>query len=174
MRQRFNQKFVTIGLATLLVFSLSSIYFKSSFISLITSNSLPPKNEHLALENYLLRKQLETAQELLHRELDLLREKENLSIITVDELDELDLHTQEVASLFPEKLKALPAEVIFRSPQSWNSTFWINLGSDQSEKIDAAAIEKGIAFAVDLDQAGDLCVKRIICRTGINSSREIA
>ena len=82
----------------------------------------------LQLENATLTREVEKLQSLFYQELRLLAQfKADHALV--------DSHGSNAAQLIDLQLAAIPAQVIFRSPTSWNSTAWINIGSRDSNSI---------------------------------------
>ena len=86
------------------------------------------ENQRLQLENQLLHSEVERLQELVQHEL-FLKEVESI-------------HSQEVQNYLSLQMEALPARVIFRSPGTWNSSIWINVGSSDNGKLDRPVVAK--------------------------------
>lgn len=82
------------------------------------------KLQDLELENVTLKTEVAQLQELFRHELDLLSHMTALSTYKQ--------HQKEFESLMTKEMTALPAQVIFRSPSSWNSSLWIDLGEDHN------------------------------------------
>jgi rod shape-determining protein MreC len=87
--------------------------------------------QKLQIENKLLRKELIDVKELMQREWHLLNQLSEVSqdsdlLQTASFLKKR--HQQLFKKLLNLQLQATPAKIIFRSPASWNSSFWIDLG----------------------------------------------
>jgi rod shape-determining protein MreC len=63
-------------------------------------------------------------------------------------------HQLELQRLLHLQLQAVPAKVIFRSPTSWNSSLWINLGETTNEELGKIAIAKNSPVLVGTSVVG--------------------
>lgn len=102
--------------------------------------------QHLELENQLLQIEIADLQQMLHYQ-----KKIQLKLDQITEQDSeagrlLESHYQKalnrVISNLKWQIKALPARVIFRSFDQWNSSVWVNVGSADNEKGSAPIIGK--------------------------------
>ncbi len=87
------------------------------------------ESERLALQNMLLRRELQTAIELLR-----IYEGSN------GKLEQNPI--------------ILPAQVIYRAPLSWNSTLWINVGEKDNERLQTQVIAKNSPVLAGLSLVG--------------------
>lgn len=91
----------------------------------------------LQAENQLLHNELEYWQELYQQEHDL-----NSQLAHLHELEHEDQKLQDLEQLIKPQLEAIPARVIFRSPNTWSSSLWINVGSRDNEQLGKTIITK--------------------------------
>lgn len=86
------------------------------------------KIQHLRTENQSLRRELKHVQEIIQHELYLTRSGVQRSTAWQKLLDSY--------------AEALPGRVIFRNSSSWNSSCWINVGSEENQRIGKEIISK--------------------------------
>jgi len=60
--------------------------------------------------------------------------------LTLESLDDLNRNHQEAYQLFDLQVRSYPAQVIYRSPTTWNSTLWINVGEADNRKLDRLVV----------------------------------
>jgi rod shape-determining protein MreC len=104
--------------------------------------------ERLSQENQLLRSQIENVREWLLYE-DGIQEQtlryKSISETTFNDSSWKEFfkrRSQELCAALDLQICSLPAKVIFRQPASWSSTFWINLGKRDNEKVGKKIIGK--------------------------------
>lgn len=103
------------------------------------------ETEKLLLENTLLRQEIVQLKDIMQQELRLISQMNSLLEVEEAEFSTKNLkarHRQELKKLLQMNLDAVPAKVIFRSPDSWNSSFWINVGSATNEELNSHTIAK--------------------------------
>lgn len=104
--------------------------------------------ERLSQENQLLRSQIENVREwLLHEDRiqDQATRYKTLSETPFNESfwkDFFKRRSQELCKSLDLQTCSLPAAVIFREPASWSSTFWIDIGESENEKVGMKIIGK--------------------------------
>lgn len=104
--------------------------------------------ERLSQENQLLRSQVENVREwLLHEDRihDQAMRLKTLSETPFNESfwkDFFKRRSQELCKSLDLQTCSLPATVIFREPASWSSTFWIDIGESDNEKVGMTIIGK--------------------------------
>ncbi len=125
--------------------------------------------QRLQLENQLLHSEVERLQELVQHELFL------------KEISRDSIHSEEVQNYLNLQLQALPARVIFRSPGTWNSSVWLNVGSGDNEKFGKQVIAKNSPVMVGMSIIGVVdyvgkrqCRVRLITDSGLNPSVRVA
>ena len=102
---------------------LRSMAIAAFFPSTGTENSQNEEIKRLALENQLLHGEVLRLREFLEQELHL------LSFGRSEEVKEIyDSHQKRILDLYKLQLASLPARVIFRPANLWNSSLWINVG----------------------------------------------
>jgi Cell shape-determining protein len=148
-----------------------------------SSDSTPASSEELLklkLENSLLRKEIVNIKNIMQHELDLLAQMENLlqnQDLGLPTKEIKDRHRLELLKLLQIQLQATPARVIFRSPSSWNSSLWINVGSETNSSPGQQSIVKnspvllGTAVIGVIDYVGKKQSRvRLITDSGLNPS----
>lgn len=126
-------------LAVKLPFSSSEI--KSETNSHVSQDEI----EKLFLENIFLKEEIIHLKEIMQQEIRLIHQmnmaldddEQGFSTKTLK-----SRHREELKKLLQINLEAIPARVIFRSPDSWNSSFWINVGSATNEALGSSTIAK--------------------------------
>lgn len=136
--------------------------------------------KRLKMENQLLSSEVNHLKELLEQELDLLSQglSESLMAIASEETaDLLDSHQKRVLNLFHLQLASLPARVIFRPANSWNSSLWINAGRKNNQALGQEVVVKnspvvlGDAIVGVIDYVGEGQSRvRLITDSGLNPS----
>ncbi|MBA3957947.1 MAG: rod shape-determining protein MreC [Parachlamydiaceae bacterium] len=132
------------------------------------------------IEMQLVKNELQRMRELLKQELRLNRQLTALprQEREVEELDELmKEHYAELRKQIALQLQALPARVIFRSPSSWNSSVWLNVGENDNKAHGKAIIAKNSPVIVGncvvgvVDYVGkQQCRVRLITDSGLTPS----
>jgi rod shape-determining protein MreC len=103
------------------------------------------ETEKLLLENTLLRQEIVQLKDIMQQELRLIN---HMNAILEEEEAGISTKTlkaryrQGLKKLLQMNLEAIPAKVIFRSPDSWNSSFWINVGTAANEAIGSPIVAK--------------------------------
>ena len=103
-------------------------------------------NQHLngqitRLEKLLLQEQV------LNRQISQLKASQSLKNLQ-------KRHKKQLQYCLSLQLQAAPAEVIFRSPSSWNSSLWINVGKDHNDKLGSVIIAKNSPVVVGTSVIG--------------------
>lgn len=101
--------------------------------------------EQLLLENTLLRQEIVQIKDIMQQELRLINQMNTLleeeeTVFSTKNLKAR--HRQALKKLLQMNLDAIPAKVIFRSPDSWNSSFWINVGTATNKELNNKTIAK--------------------------------
>ncbi len=102
--------------------------------------------DEIAVENELLRAQVETLKEWVISESR--REEELTRLLCLCGLVEKQesksplykRRSEELARLIEMQMRALPAHVIFRDPLSWSSSLWLGVGSDANRALGAEIV----------------------------------
>lgn len=103
------------------------------------------EKEKLRLENTLLREEILYLKDVMQQELRLINQ---INTALTDEDTGLSTktlkarHRLELKRLLKINLEAVPARVIFRSADSWNSSFWVNVGSSTNEALGNTTVAK--------------------------------
>lgn len=98
--------------------------------------------KRLKLENQLLNEEVVRLKEFLEQELDLLSQGFNEQLFGSSIKQIFSNHQKHILNLYQLQLASLPARVIFRSANSWNSSLWINLGEQDNADFPAPIIAK--------------------------------
>lgn len=117
--------------------------------------------QRLQLENQLLHSEIERLQELVQQELFLA------------EMFQGSAHKQEVDNYLHLQLQAIPARVIYRTPSTWNSSLWLNVGKRDNGAIVGknSPVLVGMSIIGVVDYVGEhQCRVRLITDSGLNPS----
>jgi len=124
--------------------------FKSFFVSEKNNEGMAAEDnscgiEKLRLENISLKEEIIHLKDVMQQELKLIDQmnealKEDGSPLSTKTLKAR--HRMELKKLLQMNLEAVPAKVIFRSPESWNSSFWINVGSATNTALGRTTVAK--------------------------------
>lgn len=145
-----------------------------------TSESLLDERlQKLSLENKLQQEEIRRLQRLLLHELAMLRKAPALQ--QTPSLIDHKRHIEALRQTFEFQIDALPAQVIYRSPESWNSSFWINVGSENNEKLKRLVVAKDSPVVVGESLVGvvDFVGKkqsriRLLTDSGVTPSVRVA
>lgn len=125
--------------------AFKSFFSKSDTEQKNQSTGTIEEKEKLRLENTLLREEILYLKDVMQQELRLINQ---INTALKDEETELSTktlkarHRLELKKLLQVNLEAVPAKVIFRSADSWNSSFWINVGSSTNEALGNTTVAK--------------------------------
>ncbi len=129
--------------------------------------------QELEFENALLKSDINRLTELFQHELRLLAQFSTASTYQQHEKEALDFLSQQ--------LTAIPAQVVYRSPSSWNSCLWINVGEENNKELTIPIIIKNSPVIVGSSVVGviDYVGKhqsriRLITDSGLTPSVRIA
>jgi len=121
------------------------------------NNDYEEKLQQLRLENSLLRSEILHFKESIQHEFRLL----NRLAAIYDELETKQIssflkkkHLFELQKLLKSQLQAVPAHVIFRSPASWSSSLWIDVGLDTNKTLGATVVAKNSPVLVGTSVVG--------------------
>lgn len=103
-------------------------YFGNEEDATVSSQHL----QQLELENLSLKNDVYRLKELFQHELRLLAQVSAASIYAQ--------HEKGTHSLLTQQLTAIPAEVIYRSPSTWNSSLWLNIGEENNNPLEEPVI----------------------------------
>jgi rod shape-determining protein MreC len=149
--------------------NVKSFSIASTPLSLST-NASPNENnkriQQLEIENSHLRSEVYKLQGLFEHELYLIDQLSSLPQNTLPRLSEtIRQHQSDLHSLVKKQLESIPANVIYRSPTSWSSSVWINVGTSDNEKKGSEVIAKNSPVVVGNSIVG------VIDYVGKNQSR---
>ena len=135
--------------------------------------------QRLKLENQLLTNEVQKLKELLQRE-HFMHDQigEFINRETRKALQPLvQLHQKDLYQLIALELQSIPAQVIFRSPASWNSSLWINVGEKSNGELGREVIAKnspvviGTSVVCVIDYVGNHQSRvRLITDSGLTPS----
>jgi len=97
----------------------------------------------LQIENQLLKNRLEEIRAMYAWEHQIQLKAVDMMTtdgLTLESLDDLNRNHQEAYQLFDLQVRSYPAQVIYRSPTTWNSTLWINVGEADNRKLDRLVV----------------------------------
>lgn len=141
--------------------------------------TIEEENRRLKLENQLLQNEANRLKELYEQEFALLSQGLEDRLTEIDDgLNiSLDYRDRFIRDLFQLKLLTLPARVIFRSPNSWNSSFWVDVGEENNISLGEQVVAKnspvvlGDAIVGVVDYVGKKQSRvRLITDMGLNPS----
>lgn len=121
---------------------------KHSFLNFFGCSFAEPHLEslqQLQLENVRLKSELGRLRDLFQGERHLSKQWNFLRIhgTSAETIKPLvQRHQNDLQKLLTIQLQAIPAQVIYRAPGSWNSSLWINVGSDDNIRIGHEVIAK--------------------------------
>lgn len=121
-----------------------------------SSNSIDEVHK-LRLENTLLKQEINQLKEMMQREMQILaqltaKEKSPGAHETSNLIRKR--HRLEMTKLLQLQLQAIPAKVIFRSPASWNSSLWIDIGTATNDTLGKEVIAKNSPVMVGTSVIG--------------------
>jgi rod shape-determining protein MreC len=151
MKPRNRSLFILIAVivAALSLSTISSDSFRSGsltiispLINLFSSSKTAFIHEQeiarLNLENQLLRSDLDALKSLVDQEKFLYGK---LALEAYQE-SKSEHHEREIQHLFDLELQSLPAKIVFRPLNSWNSSLWISAGEQDNARLGRLAIAK--------------------------------
>ncbi|NGX57130.1 MAG: Cell shape-determining protein MreC [Chlamydiae bacterium] len=164
MKKIKKRPWLLIALTLVLLLSVSastSQKFQSVMVGMLSplwkkiqyqqDQSIAQKIESLELENTLLKSKLEEIKALFIWEHELqvtATEMIAQTGLTLETVENLERNQKEAYTLFDLELCSCPAKVIYRSPTSWNSTLWINVGENENKKLGRPVIAKNSPVVV--------------------------
>lgn len=96
----------------------------------------------LELENAMLRSQLEKLSQWVFSEERLEKRLEEFQELDTSTKPLLQRRAKHFASLIEAELIAMPCSVVYRSPSSWSSSLWVNIGEETNASIGAKVVAK--------------------------------
>lgn len=107
--------------------------------------TLEEELDYLRLQNALLAREVSDVHALHEHELFIKEKTEQLAnegLLKTKDLPALKTHLQNLRHIFELELEAIPARVVYRSPASWNSILWINVGEEMNAKLGKKIVAK--------------------------------
>lgn len=92
------------------------------------------------LENELLKMELSRLNDIFQSELNLQTYLKELDSPTETTVKLTQQRRKQLRELLKVEMSAIPAKVIYRTPSAWNSTFWINIGSDKGLEMNSPVV----------------------------------
>lgn len=111
----------------------------------------------LKLENLYLREEIERLQDLLNQEYMIegeLLQTQHLSDQFFNKEAFFLRRYEELGHLVQLQVQAIPAQVVFRGISTWNSSLWVNVGSEDNEKLGRAVIAKNSPVTLGVSLVG--------------------
>ncbi|NGX59954.1 MAG: hypothetical protein KR126chlam3_01114 [Chlamydiae bacterium] len=97
----------------------------------------------LALENQVLRGEIQRLKKLTASHDDLLREFQQLLFFENQSEDPFfERRGRYLTQILSKQLQALPARVVFREPVNWSSTLWLSVGEKDNQALGKIIVEK--------------------------------
>lgn len=114
--------------------------------------------QQLRLENSLLRSEILHLKEAIQHELRLLTQMSSITDKQFETEQTTNFlkkrHRLELKKLLQLQLQAIPAHVIFRSPSSWNSSLWLDVGTATNETLGNVVVAKNSPVLVGTSVVG--------------------
>lgn len=145
MKRKTPRPYFFLGIVLVILISLplsTSDRLKSLMVSLLAPlneqvrvSARDHKNEvyKLQLEKRQLELSLKHLQEALLNERRLIRHLQSTQ--SAEDQKGIKKHFEQARHLVANELRSLPAKVIFRSNNSWSSSLWVDVGSENNEQI---------------------------------------
>lgn len=132
---------------------LLSIKFTFTEDAQIEKSRSEDQIQHLQLENQLLQIEIADLHHLLHYQKKIQNKLDQLAETNLEGIEEVENIYQKAIERITQNLKwqvkAMPARVIFRSFDQWNSTVWINVGLDNNQNELVPIIAKNSPVLID-------------------------
>lgn len=151
-KKEFTRYFILfLVLMTLLSMSTKTSERYRGFIAAIFAplwshlNGNPPQKQENAaslIDNHLLTEEIGNLKEMVQQELQLISQWNATSGLKEAASALQKRHRLEFQKLLMQRMQALPAKVIFRSPSSWNSSLWINVGEENNLTAGKGVVSK--------------------------------
>ena len=129
------------------------------------------EKEKLFLENNMLKNQINGIYEWLFFENRIEDQVDKFKILKKENQKDIYLkdffqrRAEEIKEILKVEYLALPAKVIFRSPTSWSSSLWINVGDKNNEEVSKLIIAKNSPVVLGQNLIG------VVEYVGYNKSR---
>ncbi|MCB1111639.1 MAG: rod shape-determining protein MreC [Chlamydiales bacterium] len=116
--------------------------------------------ERLQLENQSLLTEVSRLRELFHHELFLITQLHNNNDTSL-----LQQHQSDLKNMLAMQMETIPARIIFRSPSSWSSSLWVNVGNADNALLERPMVQINSPVVVGSSVVG------VIDYVGTNQSR---
>lgn len=136
--------------------------------------------ERLLLENQLLGNEIQRLKEIVeqdHAMLHQMLDEQQLKFVPPATKALLDRHLQQQLNLFQLQLINIPARVIYRPLNAWNSSLWVDVGESDNRRLQRQVIEKNSPVVIGtcvvgvVDYVGEKQSRiRLITDSGLNPS----
>lgn len=110
--------------------------------------------KRLLLENQLLGNEIAYLRELVEEEQEISRQLVDDSLAKAVNIADLTQHQQEALDRFQLQLIHIPARVIFRPINAWNSSLWIDKGEVDNQLLKRIVIAKNSPVVIGLSVVG--------------------
>jgi rod shape-determining protein MreC len=125
--------------------TLGTSFFRSSTTS--ENSSAEQKDLHqVEIENQILKNEIQKMQQFFEHELRIIAQLSS----SHDHYE----HQTELLSIIQKEILSIPAQVIYRSPTSWSSSIWVNVGEKDNEKVGKKIIEKNSPVVIGKNVVG--------------------
>lgn len=158
MRRRSSRPLLLLLLVLFLLLSvrIASDFFRGSTAAILSPfwellsdmkgnkkiSEISAENQLLSQENVYLREELRNLRAVLAHEMTFLRQAPTATN------EQRKRRLLALKELFDAQWQGVPAKVIFRSPDSWNSALWVNVGSVANEKSGREIVAKNSPVVV--------------------------
>lgn len=131
-----------------------------------TSSEINSLILEVEIENQRLKSEIHQLKELFAHELFLIARLANHpQTLSPEASTDLSQHQKDLQNLFHIQLQSIPAKVLFRSPSSWSSSLWINVGESTNQGLGKTIVSKNSPVIVGSSVVG------VIDYVGKNQSR---
>lgn len=119
----------------------------------IKNQNIKAEIQQLRIENQLLKLEMDEIHYLHQNHQKIKMQLESFKDIAPEEINSLELESdrffKQNLTQIARLVKALPARVIFRSFDQWNSVVWINVGQKDNEKLNMTIVAKNSPVLID-------------------------
>ena len=136
--------------------------------------------QRLLLENHQLGNEIHILKESLEQEFEILAQLKEEPLLATISKQELSRHEKELLELFQLQLMHVPAKVIYRPLNMWNSSLWIDKGKTENRHLGREVIAHnspvvlGTSIIGIIDYVGEYQSRiRLITDSGCNPSVRI-
>lgn len=157
MQRKTLKPYLILIVLLLILLSISSITshkLRGSAVAMIAplweviATKIPQEKAHgdlyrLQLENQQLKNEVAQMQKIVQEERILIDKLNSLPPETLVSIKPMiEQHINELEQQIAIKLTEVPARVIFRSPFSWGSSLWLNVGKDHNTSLERVVVAK--------------------------------